>query len=225
MQRNIARRLESSTLPWPSRGRIEFMSTSASRLPVAAVVLAAGEGRRFAQRSNRFKLLEPAVNGSSLVRTVCQTALQAVDEVVVVGHHHHEAVARALSGLALRHIHCARAPAGLGASIKCGLAQVPATHAVMILLADMPFVRVHTLLQVRQALQAGAGIVRPVFEGRPGHPVGFSLRFRAALLSLDDAHGAAQFIRGNAAFLTCIPVRDAGCIRDVDVPEDLAQES
>lgn len=189
------------------------------------MVLAAGEGRRFAARSNRFKLLEPGADGRALVRAVCETALQTADDVVVVGHHHHEAVAKALSGLDLRHVHCPGAPSGMGASIKCGLAQVPPSHAVMILLADMPFVHAATIVRVRQALQEGADIARPSFESRPGHPVGFSLRFRAALLSIDDAHGAAPLIRRHAGLVTWIPVQDAGCVRDVDVPEDLIQAS
>src|SRR5690606_4985766 len=143
-------------MPGPPRGRIGLMSADLPHFPVTAMVLAAGEGRRFAARSNRFQLLAPGPDGLALVRVVRETALQTAVDVVVVGHHHYEAVGKALSGLALQHVRCAAAPLGMGASIKCGLARVPASHAVMVLLADMPFVRAETIVRVRQALQQGA---------------------------------------------------------------------
>lgn len=114
----------------------------------------------------------------------------------------------------------------MGASIKCGVKQVAETRAVLILLADMPYVRLATVLAVRQALADGAGLARACYQGRPGeggpgHPVGFAAGFRHELLSIDDAQGAAALLRVHAAALRQVPVDDPGCLHDIDVPSDL----
>lgn len=187
----------------------------------SAIVLAAGAGSRYAAESGRFKLLEPLSDGRPMARAVCESALPSVDEVVLVGHWHRDRLAEALLDLPVRIVSCAAAALGMGASIKCGVAALTQHHAVLILLADMPYVAPATVGAVCQALRDGAGIARPVHAGRLGHPVGFGSWFRGALLSLDDAHGAASLVRANADVLQQVEVDDGGCLHDVDVPADL----
>lgn len=190
--------------------------------PLAVVILAAGEGRRYAAESGRYKLLEPLADGRAILRAVCETALAITKEVVVVQHWHADRLAEALSGLPVRTAFCPDAKAGMGASLKCGVMAIEPQHDILLMLADMPFVHTDTINAVRHALCEGAAMVRPFFDGRPGHPVGFASSLREALLGLDDAQGAAPLLRSRHAELERIDVEDPGCIRDIDMPADLA---
>jgi len=188
---------------------------------LTAVVLAAGEGRRYIARSGRYKLLEPLEDGRPLIRAVCDTALAIANDVVVVHHWHSARLAAALSGLPVRLVGCENAARGMGASLKCGVQETRAESDILVMLADMPFVHIDTVKAIRDALCSGAATARPFHEGRPGHPVGFSASLRESLLSLDDTQGAAPLLRSRQAGLRSIDVADPGCIRDVDVPGDL----
>lgn len=197
------------------------MTASPDAKPLAVVILAAGEGSRYAADSGRYKLLEPLADGRAIVRAVCETALAITDEVVVVQHWHADRLASVLSGLPVRAVFCPNAKAGMGASLKCGVMAIEPQRDILLMLADMPFVNLDTIRAVRQALCNGAAMARPVFGGRPGHPVGFASSLREELLGLDDAHGAAPMLRSRHAELLCIDVQDPGCVRDIDVPADL----
>lgn len=190
--------------------------------PPAVVILAAGEGSRYAAESGRYKLLEPLADGRAILRAVCETALAITQEVVVVQHWHADRLAEALSGLPIRTAFCPDAKAGMGASLKCGVTATEPQHDILLMLADMPFVHTDTIKAVRHALCKGAAMARPFFDGRPGHPVGFASSLREALLGLDDAQGAAPLLRSRRAELVRIDAEDPGCIRDIDVPADLA---
>lgn len=197
------------------------MTSAHAARPLTAVVLAAGQGRRYAARTGRYKLFEPLADGRALVRAVCETALAVTDDVVVVQHWHTERLAEILSGLPVRRLDCPDAASGMGASLKCGVSGVLPQHDVLLMLADMPFVSLETVKAVRQALLKGAAMARPFFQGQPGHPVGFSCDVRESLLGLDDAQGAAPLLRSRRSELLRIDVPDPGCVRDIDVPEHL----
>lgn len=197
------------------------MTASHGARPLAVVILAAGEGSRYAASSGRYKLLESLADGRTLVRAVCETALAITDDVVVVQHWHTDLLAKALAGLPVRTSICHNATSGMGASLKCGVLATEPHRDVLLMLADMPFVHLDTAKAVHQALLEGAPMARPFFDGQPGHPVGFSCRLRQSLLALDDTQGAAGLLRSRHAELLRINVEDPGCVRDVDVPADL----
>jgi len=189
---------------------------------LSALVLAAGEGRRFDPSGRRWKLAEALPDGRSVVRASCEALLGQVDEIVVVCGAHESELARLLAGMPLRLLPCPEAAAGMGASLKCGLRASAPSVGWLLALADMPFVAPATLRAVGERLRQGADIVRPVFEGRPGHPVGFAARLREPLMSIGDEAGAAGLLRRLADRVVTVPVADAGCVRDIDRPDDLA---
>lgn len=189
---------------------------------ITAILLAAGQGTRFDPSGRRWKLLEPLADGRSIVRTSCELIAPQVDELVVVcSSEHRAALELELQGLPLQLLTCAAAPRGMGASLKCGVQSSRPAVGWLFALADMPFVAPDTLRLVIEHLRNGASIVRPSFEGRPGHPVGFAASLRDALLAIDDASGASQLWRSAGSALTVVPVDDPGCVRDVDTPGDL----
>jgi molybdenum cofactor cytidylyltransferase len=68
-------------------------------------------------------------------------------------------------------------------------------------------------------LKTTAQVVVPLFEGQRGHPVRFAPVCGDALASLRGSRGGASI---KDAFESLFwPVRDAGCVTDIDCLDDL----
>jgi CTP:molybdopterin cytidylyltransferase MocA len=170
-----------------------------ARLPVGAVVLAAGAATRFGAPKQGLLLAEVL----SRVR-----ASEPVGEVVVVtGAHELEADARV--------VHCPDWELGGGASLRCGLrALPPETAAAVVVLADGPDLAPAAIDRVVAAWRDRAGeVVAASYGGVRGHPVVLG---RAVWDDVPD-EGA------RALEPVLVPCDDLGPPGDVDRPEDLPE--
>ena len=108
----------------------------------------------------------------------------------------------------------------MGASLRAGLAAAPSASAVLVVLADLPWLRREAVERVCAAAAAGeAEVVRAFDADVPGHPV--LIRGEA----LDRARGAPDAgLRVALAGLAVerVPCEGLGVARDVDVPADLS---
>ncbi len=190
---------------------------------IAGIILAAGQGLRFDPSGASCKPAQPLADGTPLLRAVFDALHTQVASITVVGGRHQRQLARLLQGLSANLVYCAQAEDGLGASLQCGLKQASAQTGWVVMLADMPFVAPSTIAQVIAGLRGGARIVRPSYQGKPGHPVGFANGVRAALLDAPPGDGARWLIRRNPDWLATIEVDDPGCVIDIDTPADLAR--
>jgi len=111
----------------------------------------------------------------------------------------------------------------MGSSLAACIAASVEASGWVVALADMPFIRPHTISGVLAALQSGAPLAAPFFQGQRGHPVGFSSRFSKALLALHGDEGARQLLREHQIDLGMIECTDAGVIRDIDQLGDLQE--
>ena len=180
---------------------------------VAAVILAAGGGRRLGGRPKALL----THGGEPLVERAVRTARAGGCEsvVVVLGAEADEVRRRAdLAG-------CVVAvnqdwTTGMGSSLRAGLAAVPQScAAAVILLVDQPFV---TAEAVRAVIAADADVAAASYEGRRGHPVLIAARH------WPEASAAAVGDRGARDFLArheVVSVPCHGSLADIDVPEDL----
>ncbi|MBF9263859.1 NTP transferase domain-containing protein, partial [Paracidovorax cattleyae] len=111
----------------------------------------------------------------------------------------------------------------LAAAMHWALAQ-PALQAVVVGLADMPWVHDDTLAALRDALVRHPGApALPVWQGRPGNPRGIPRRYFASLAQAGGAQAAAHRIDWDAA--RTVTVDDPGILRDVDTPADLSGDA
>jgi molybdenum cofactor cytidylyltransferase len=94
----------------------------------------------------------------------------------------------------------------------------PAAGGWLVALADMPFIAPESYAAVLAALADGARIARPLFGGRPGHPVGFAAEYCDALLVLTGDEGGKAIIAGDPTALRGCPVDDPGVLHDIDRP-------
>ena len=122
----------------------------------------------------------------------------------------------------LRLVHCADHAEGMGATLRTGVASLPADAAgVFVFLGDMPRVPAAVLPPLAAALAAGAPAAAPNFEGRRGHPVLFSRALFPDLLALSGDEGARTLLRSLGDRLALVESPDAGVLFDVDQPGDL----
>lgn len=182
----------------------------------AIVVLAAGQGRRFA--GPRHKLEQP-LGASSVLGTTVRQALQTRLPVVLVTTE--PLVPLVADQLATRDIVVvadADARRGMGRSIAAGVTERSSAGGWLVLPGDMPLVQPSTLLQVAAAL-AHHALAFAQHRGRRGHPVGFGAELFSELMLLDGDEGARRLL---ARYPACAcEVDDPGVLMDVDTVQDL----
>ena len=185
---------------------------------IHGVLLAAGRGRRFGSH----KLLFPLPDGTPIAVAAARALLAAVPRAIAVVCADDAALIARLRAEGMGIVPNPDADAGVGSSIACGVRALPAAHGVVIALADMPWLRAEAIAGVVQSLASGSAIVAPAYEGRRGHPVGFAARFREELEALQGDEGAREILARHQESVTLMPVSDAGVLRDIDTPVDLA---
>ncbi|HEY1607726.1 MAG TPA: nucleotidyltransferase family protein [Paraburkholderia sp.] len=183
------------------------------------ILLAAGTGSRFDPDGLRNKLLAPLPGGGSVAQMSAHQLLLVVPKVIAVLRPGAEMLARVLNDAGCDVIFAADATRGMGASLAAGVAATPEAESWIVALADMPCIAPDTIGAVARAVDEGASLVAPYFQGQRGHPVGFGAEHRAALLTLDGDAGARALFGSHA--VTRLDVDDPGVLRDIDTPADL----
>ncbi|MBI4731750.1 MAG: putative selenium-dependent hydroxylase accessory protein YqeC [Chloroflexi bacterium] len=184
--------------------------------PVAGIVLAAGESKRFGQPK---QLLD--WHGKPFVRQVTETALAAgLSPVVVVTGANAEVVGSTIHDLPITIHHNLDWQTGQSSSLQTGLrALSPAIGAAVFLLADQPQVTPTVLraLVDRHSLDLSP-VVAPQVQGQRGTPVLFDRVTFQDLASLTgDVGGRAIFSKFP---ITYLPWHDESLLADIDTPED-----
>lgn len=197
------------------------MATGA-RAPGAleAVVLAAGSGVRFGGAK-----LTAAHAGGVLLYGALRAAFAApVRSVTVVTGAGAEAVAAAARAFdpRVRIVHAADHAEGMGASLRAGVASLPADAAgAFVFLGDMPRVPLAVLPKMAEAVAAGAPAAAPIFQGRRGNPVLLGRELFPRLLALSGDAGARAVLQALGPRLALVEAPDDGVLFDVDRPDDL----
>ncbi len=187
-----------------------------------AVVLAAGESRRMGTQ----KLLLP-FGETTVVGAVVGTALASrVDRILAVLGADRDAIGQKLEPLGIDLAVNEEFAKGMLSSVQAGLRALPAgAEAAIVMLGDQPFLPARVVDEVIEGFRrSGKGIVVPTFQGRRGHPVLISLKYRDEVLALDPADGLRRLLRAHPEDVFEAEVEDANILRDMDVPEDYAGE-
>lgn len=195
---------------------------------IGAVILGAGFGRRFGSD----KRLHPFKRNLDKTVTVAEATLakytQVFDEVRVVIRPEDVELTEKLSAFPATLVIAEEAHLGMGHSLAAGFSQLSWTWAFVALL-DMPFVKIATLTELKNAAgkSSQAGILRPVLapgypeSGASGHPVGWHHSFFPAIETTQGDAGARGLLREQSRLITDIEVDDPGIVRDIDTPADI----
>jgi len=181
---------------------------------ICGLVLAAGAGTRFGERS---KLLAE-LDGRPLLEhaIAAQCAVVELDRVAVVLGAFAEDILARVEFMRAEPVVCERWHEGQALSLRRGIEYLtdgPDVRKVIVTLGDQP--RVTPALIARFVGEPPG--TRAVFGGVPGHPAVLGPVQMRAIGSLRGDQGARQLLHGGAT----IECGDSSAVRDVDTPEDL----
>jgi len=222
-----------------------FSPAQTVQTPTAIIILAAGMSRRMGARN---KLLLP-INGQAMIRAVAEQAVQALQanpgcggKIIVVLGHEAQQVHAALqdltttlpASLPLIFVHNPDYAQGMGTSVGIGAQHVPAGHAALVCLGDMPFVTAATLQALIQAGQPSKtppsiAACQPCHAAdddkrhttQHGNPIWWAPDQIQHLQTLTGDTGARTLLQNLCAQgrVLDVPVPDPGILTDIDTPQ------
>ncbi len=186
---------------------------------LSILILAAGAARRM----GKAKMLLPFGN-STILQTIIENAKAINSDTIcmVTGYYHHELIA-SIADEKVRLVYNERWEEGMSGSIKKGLSylisQSPEMKAVLILVADQPFISSALLNEMIQ-LQTitNKGIVAASYTGIAGTPVLFTVNHFSSLEKLSGDKGARSILQlyPNDLITVDFPLGDI----DIDTQDD-----
>jgi len=186
---------------------------------VAGILLAAGNATRFGGK----KLLHPLPDGVPVGIAAAANLGRAIRKTIAVVRQADVALTEPLRTLGFDVVVNSRADMGIGTSIAAGVGAAGDAAGWLIALADMPWIDPVTIREAGSRLAAGASVVAPVYEGKRGHPVGFSRKWCDQLLALSGDRGAQGLVAAAGGEVELFDTQDPGVLLDVDHPRDVSR--
>ena len=183
------------------------------------ILLAAGRGRRYDPTGVQNKLLQCLPDGEAVALHAAMHLRAVLPETLIVLHPDADLLKSLFEASGFNTTFCPNACEGMGHSLAHAIQQTADARGWIIALADMPQIKTTTIAALDTAIQHGADIAVPVYQNLRGNPVGFSSKYRDALLQLTGDRGARHLLA--SAAVTEVVVQDAGIFFDIDSPADL----
>lgn len=177
---------------------------------IPAIVLAAGEARRFGSAKQL-----ALIDGAPVLEHVLRN-LRRFPVIVVLGAYADEIRSRVRfeNERIVVNPDYAR---GMSTSIRAGLRALPAgAPAALMVLGDQPFVKPETYERIAAAYRPPNAVV-PVYKGVRGNPVVVDRRYFADMMGIEGDMGF-RAVLGDAEELE---VDDPGVLRDIDSAADV----
>jgi len=185
---------------------------------VVGVVLAAGESRRMGE----LKALLP-FGDRTVIEQVIHNLLQVtLDGVVVVLGHRAPEIAAVVESLPVQILYNVRYREGMTSSVQVALRHItPVPEAYLFALVDQPHLGREPAQRVLEAFaQTQKGLVIPTYQGKRGHPIVLSCKYRQEVLALARQQGLNLVTRGHPEDTLEIPLADDLILQDMDYPEE-----
>lgn len=205
----------------PSRPSTARSGLSDRRVRVAAVILAAGAGRRAGGPKAFLTLRDDATGRDEAFLTVVARVARegGCSPILAVVRPKDRALAAvAAPGLAL-----AVNPAperGMLSSLRSGVDALPAMEGILAFPVDHPHVRPATVRALLAAFAADpTAVVKPSLDGRGGHPTVLPFALAESLPAGDVEGGLAAALLAAGARVVRVAVDDAGVRINVNDPE------
>lgn len=184
----------------------------------AAIVLAAGQSRRFGDSNKLTALLEGKALLEHVLGLVCGLGL--ADVVVVTGAPNRN-IDKILHASPVRTISNINYLDGMGTSIAAGARAIGECDGVFIILGDMPYLSRQDYHDLMGSFSGRQDICRPVFQEHPGHPVLFGAAYIDELVDLTGDAGAKAILKTHIHQIKFVEVGTSAIVKDIDRPSDL----
>ena len=187
---------------------------------ISATILAAGSSERMESVN---KLLLP-YKGEALIKIVSKTLIDSLlDPVFVVTGFEHNKVAKSIPKSLDKIIYNKDWRKGMSRSIYKAISSIPANiDGNMIVLGDMPLIKVKTINKLRSAFlnNNGEKIIYADHFGKQVNPVIFPKKYFNEILDLDGDKGCKNIISQNRKSSLGVSIDSSEVIFDCDTKED-----
>jgi molybdenum cofactor cytidylyltransferase len=172
------------------------------------------------------KLLLPFGGGTLIGHIAGEILRSPVDRTFVVVGPDAARVTAALAGHRAQIITNPDPDGEMLSSVRCGLrALTPDCEAVLVALGDQPSITADLIARLVSAFRTSArGIVVPVYSGRGGHPILFSIRYRQEVLTCFDDVGLRGLRQAHPEDVLELAAPDPSVLTDMDYPADYRRE-
>ena len=178
---------------------------------IGAVILAAGEARRFGSN----KLIQK-VEGVPIIKRVIEAA-KGLDRVIVIGKYYDELMKLLEDEIVIYNPFWKE---GISSSLKLGIRFFQDYDGVIVLLGDMPLVTKDTVSRIISNFSADCDMVVPTYMGKRGNPVLLNRSTFGLVMKLEGDIGARAIL--DKVKKVCYVECGKEVIIDVDTPSDLA---
>jgi molybdenum cofactor cytidylyltransferase len=189
---------------------------------ICAIVLAAGSSRRMGAQ----KLLLPFGGKTVITHIVDQLLISSLDEVHVIVGNQAERVTKELSDRPVSIAINDDYESGMLSSVRCGLRCLSEQcRAILVALGDQPSITSELIDRMTRAFTTtDKRILVPLYNGRRGHPILFSIDYRDDILKHYDDVGLRGLLHAHPDDVFELAVSAASVLSDMDVPEDYQRE-
>jgi len=189
---------------------------------ICAIVLAAGSSHRMGIQ----KLLLPFGGKTIITHIVDHLLASSIDNVHVVVGNQAERVRREISDRPVSIITNASYESGMLSSVRCGLRNLPRQcQAVLVALGDQPSITSELINQMLQSFTTSEkSILVPLYKGRRGHPILFSMAHRDDVLTHYEDVGLRGLLHYHPDDVYELAVSTSSVLLDMDYPEDYRRE-
>lgn len=180
------------------------------------IILAAGSSSRM---EGQVKLLLP-FRGKPLIATALEAALDASERVIVVTGAYVEQIEETLAEYLLERVTVVRNlnfQQGQLSSTQVGAEALSPGANFFISMADLPLIESRHYRELTFLLQEW-DVVRPHYQGRPGHPVLFNSQMRNKILALPPGSTMRTFVASQKVLN--YQSSDSAWVIDIDTPAD-----
>ena len=191
-----------------------------------AIILAAGNSKRFGSTNKLFTQLYSKPLISHVVNEICKSK---VKNIFVITGKDHEQICDILNNYSVNVIKNQNHIFGINSSISLGIKNLdPVSNSVMICLGDMPLLLskdYNKLLNFNNNFGGKNKITVPFNFNKNGNPAIFGSEFYKKLLSLKGDEGGKKIIDENNNHLVKFFTDFKGFYYDIDVKNDILELS
>jgi molybdenum cofactor cytidylyltransferase len=186
---------------------------------IAAIILAAGEGRRFGQ-CKAMALLDGVtfleIIANHLKKIKC-------DPIIVVGGRDAATIANEAKRLGINHTINSDWEKGQFSSLKSGLSFIKEDICgALVTLVDHPFVAAETYsLMIDGFVKRPNRIIVPIYDHKRGHPIILPRDIINQIFQSPEDITMRDIIKNHEAMVVQFRCEDPGVLKDIDTKEDL----
>ncbi|MCI0442778.1 nucleotidyltransferase family protein [bacterium] len=180
------------------------------------IILAAGESKRIGTPKALLK-----INAETFMERIASVLHNTgIQNIILVAGTHYEEIRKNVKSITI--VFNAQHPLGQFSSLQAGLRELPKqTEFVIVWPVDLPLIRKETIETLLAAAQSKKHpITVPVYQGRKGHPVVYSVETITKILSMEPTHTGKELFEHFEGRITFTDVEDPAVLIDVDTPED-----